>query len=423
MDLIIVGLNHRTAPVSLREKVAFDESQLAQVLPALKEYGNFRELAILSTCNRTETIAVGDSPDPAIIINWLAEYHKLPVTQLQDSTYSYKEYKAVQHAMSVACGLDSMVLGETQILGQFKDCFALAQKFNTTGPDLNNLAQSTNRVTKKVRTETGLGENPVSVASIAVTLARQLFSDISSCNVLLIGAGETIELLATHLRSANVTNLVIANRTFSNAELLAKNFHAHAISLEAVPHKLESTDILISSTGSRLPILSKSTIENALKSRRHKPIFMVDLAVPRDIEPEVSSLRDIYLYGIDDLQEIVSENMTLRQDAVQDALQIIDEAVAGFMDHYRSLDAVDTLLEFRHRHEQLKQAELEKALNRLKKGDDPEIVLSAFANQLTNKIIHIPSVEIKQAGTDGRHDLLAAIKQLFHLKRKNNRTS
>ena len=415
MDLLVVGLNHVTAPVALRERVAFTPEQLANVLPALKTAGEFRELAVLSTCNRTEIITVGGAQDPSVLISWLADYHDVGMEALIGSTYSYHGPGAVQHVMRVACGLESMVLGEPQILGQFKDCFAIAQRHNTLGPDLNNLAQATNRIAKKVRTETGIGENPVSVASMSVTLAKQLFTDVATCNVLLVGAGETIELVAQHLAQAGVTSMVIANRTLVNAQTLASEFQAQAVDLAALPLKLAETDILISSTGSSFPILDKGTVETALKARRHKPIFMVDLAIPRDIEPDVATLRDVYLYTVDDLQGIIQDNLDLRQSAAKAATEIIAQAVIHYAENHRSLDAVDTLRRFRSRHEQLKQLELEKALARLAKGDDAEVVLSALATQLTNKIVHIPSIEIKKAGSTGRRDLLDAIENLFQL--------
>jgi len=413
MDLLVVGLNHRTAPVSLRERIAFSVDQLAVALPALKKAGAFKELAILSTCNRTEAIVVAENANPSSIVSWIAEYHSIPESELEDSIYSHQGTQAVQHAMRVACGLDSMVIGEPQIFGQFKECFSIAQIHNTLGPDLNNLAQTTNRIAKQVRTETGIGENPVSVASTSVTLAKQLFTEVASCNALLIGAGETIELVARHLKDTGVSNLVIANRTLAHAETLAEEFDAQAVDLSAVPLILEDTDILITSTGSELPILGKGTVERVLKSRRHKPIFMVDLAVPRDIEPEVADLKDVYLYSIDDLQEIIVENLGLRQSAADEALRIIDQAVHQYRENYNSQDAVDTLRRFRARHEALKQAELAKAQARLANGDDPEAVITALANQLTNKIIHVPSIEIKKAGS--QKETLLTIERLFQL--------
>jgi glutamyl-tRNA reductase len=413
MDLLVVGLNHRTAPVSLRERIAFSVDQLAVALPALRKAGAFKELAILSTCNRTEAIVVGENANPSSIISWFGEYHDIPTSELEDSIYSHQGTQAVQHAMRVACGLDSMVIGEPQIFGQFKECFSIAQIHNTLGPDLNNLAQTTNRIAKQVRTETGIGENPVSVASTSVTLAKQLFTDVASCNALLIGAGETIELVARHLKDTGVSNLVIANRTLAHAETLAEEFGAQAVDLNAVPLILEDTDILISSTSSELPILGKGTVERVLKNRRHKPIFMVDLAVPRDIEPEVADLKDVYLYSIDDLQEIIVENLGLRQSAADEALRIIDYAVDQYAENYNSLDAVDTLRRFRAHHEAIKRAELTKAQARLAKGDDPEAVVTALANQLTNKIVHVPSIEIKKAGS--QKETLLTIERLFQL--------
>ncbi len=415
MDLLLVGLNHQTAPVSLRERVAFTPDQLAEALPALKNDGGFRELAILSTCNRTEAIIVTNEPDPRLVINWLADYHDIAPSELEDRIYTHEGPGAVQHTMRVACGLDSMVIGEPQIFGQFKDCFTIARMHDTLGPQLNKLSQTTNRVAKQVRTQTGIGENPVSIASTSVTLAKQLFTDVASCNALLIGAGETIELAAQHLANAGVRNLVIANRTLANAEAVAEPYNAQAVDLSAVPHMLEHTDIVISSTGSSLPILGKGAVERALKSRRHKPIFMVDIAVPRDIEPEVAELQDVYLYSIDNLQEIITENLNLRQNAADKAAEIIETAVQEYTENDNSLDAVDTIRRFRAHHDELKQSELDKALARLSKGEDPEAVVSSLANQLTNKIVHVPTIEIKKASTLGRADLLLLVEQLYGL--------
>lgn len=422
MNLLVVGLNHRTASVTLRERVAFSSEELADALPALRSAVGLRELAILSTCNRTEAIAVGDTLDPDAVIQWISNYHQLPVDELVNTTYIHRGAEAVHHTMTVACGMDSMVLGESQIFGQFKDCFNLARMHHTIGPELDNLAQTTNRVAKRVRTETGIGENTVSIASTSVTLAQQLFTDIGKCNVLLIGAGETIELVATHLQNAGIHNLVIANRTLANAQALAETFGGKAIDLGAIPRQLIETDILISSTGSQLPILGKGAVERALKSRRHKPIFMVDLAVPRDIEPEVSELRDVYLYSIDDLQSIIVENLEQRQTSAAEAARIIDEAVMEFVANYRALDAVDTLRRFRQRHDALREEELTRALQRLAAGESAEDVLTNLARQLTNKIVHVPTIEIKKAGSDGRQDLLNAIEQVFQLQDSTDNT-
>ncbi len=415
MDLLIVGINHQTAPVALREKVAFTPDQIGHALNALGSLGGIRELAILSTCNRTEIICVTTDQNPEPVQNWLAEYHHLPLHDLAPNMYSKTGTEAVAHTMRVAAGLDSMVLGEPQILGQVKDCFNLAQAHDAMGAELNKLSQSTFNIAKHIRTHTGIGENSVSVASTSVTLASQLFADLKTCNALLIGAGETVELVGRHLNAAGIKALVIANRTLANAEYLAAELGGQATDLAGIPFHLIDTDILIASTASQLPILGKGAVERALKQRRHKPIFMVDLAVPRDIEPEVGELRDVYLYSIDDLNQIIDTNLTGREGEAARAEEMISDAVKRYVDDRQSRRAVSALVRFRQKNEAFKTAELDKAIQRLKNGEDPEVLLRALANQLTNKIIHTPSIQLKQAGKEGRHDLLAAIEEVFQL--------
>lgn len=420
MDLLTVGINHKTAPIALREKVAFSPEQLGHALHDLKVTEGLAEVAILSTCNRTEVYAVQPSADHHGIIAWLAQYHNLAPEALADSIYIHSGTASVRHLLRVASGLDSMVLGEPQILGQVKDCFSIAHTHNTVGSELHRLSQSTYRVAKRVRSSTAIGQNPVSVASIAVDLASQLFADFSKCNTLLIGAGETIELVGRHLCHAGCHNVTIANRTLENARKLAEELDGEAITLGQIPEHLVHSDILIASTGSQLPILGKGTVERALKERRHRPIFMVDLAVPRDIEPEIDALRDVYLYSIDDLEQIIAENISNREEAAREADAIIEEALSDMDAEDRSRDAVDILVRFRRKHEMLKDAELEKALQRLQKGEDPASILNGLAHQLTNKIIHTPSVQLKQASTDGRDDIVDAITHLFKLDDMDN---
>ncbi len=415
MELLIVGINHQSAPISLRERVAFTPDQLGHALNDLMRHATLAEVAILSTCNRTEILCVAQVQEPSLIVEWLASYHELPLKELQDSMYVQRGDDAVAHAMRVASGLDSMVVGEPQILGQFKECFNLARFHNTMGPGLNKLSQTSFRVAKNVRTNTAIGESSVSVASTSVTLAAQLFADLKSCSALLIGAGDTIELVARHLKNAGIKDMVIANRTIANAQTLAHEFNAQATDLSSIPLHLVNTDILIASTASQLPILGKGAVERALKQRRHKPIFMVDLAVPRDIEPEVGDLRDVYLYSVDDLEQIIDQNLSNREEAAVHAEKIIAAAVVEFLETNKSLEAQDILVRFRQRHEYLKEVELNKALQRLENGDDSMDVLKTLANQLTNKIIHTPSIQLKQAGKTGRHDLLTAIDELFQL--------
>ena len=420
MHLIIVGINHDTASIALREQVAFTPEQLAHGLKDLKAQQGFDELAILSTCNRTEIYVVKSELGhteacAANITLWLANYHQIEAALLRRSIYIHAGTAAIRHIMRVATGLDSMVLGEPQILGQLKDGFAMAEANQVLGAWLNRLSQHTYRVAKQARTETAIGQQPVSMASAVVALAAQLFTDLSDCNVMLIGAGEISRLVGRHLKTAGVKKIVIANRSLSNALQLGQALGATATSLSQIPAHLIDTDILITSTSSQLPVLGKGTVERTVRCRHHKPIFMVDLAVPRDIEAEVNDLKDVYLYTLDDLQQIISANIGSRETAAIDAEQFINRAVMEFESDTLSRSAVDTLVRFRQRHVRIKQEELEKFLKRLKNDEDAGKVLEAFANQLTNKIMHIPSVQLKQAAIDGAEHLLTAIEKLYQL--------
>lgn len=416
MDLLAIGINHNSAPVSLREKIAFVPEQLADALRAVKTATNLREIAILSTCNRTELYCAVKTRDADPIVEWLCNYHNLTLADLESSFYTHWDDDAVSHLMRVAVGLDSMLLGEPQILGQLKTAFTIAQSAGTLGPLLNRLSQRTYSIAKKVRTDTAIGESPVSVAYAVATLAGQIFADIASCNALFIGAGETIELVSRHLINAGLKNLVVANRTLHRALQLTSKIGGKATGLSEIGAHLVNTDIVISSTASQLPLLGKGAVETALKLRRHKPIFMVDLAVPRDIEPEVGGLADIYLYSIDDLQEIVSKNLRNREDAALEAESLISVGVSEFAHDYRSLGAVNTLVTFRQKVDRVKEQELGKALHQLYQGGDPEAVLKQLANRLTNKIIHAPSIQLKKAGAEGRTELLDSARELFDLE-------
>lgn len=416
MNLLIVGINHTSAPVELREKVAFTPEQLVDALHDISANADLAEVAILSTCNRTEVIATSPGKDSTPVVEWLANYHGMARSDLESSIYTCLNREAALHAMRVASGLDSMVIGEPQILGQFKDCFEQARRIGTLGTELDHLAQTTFRIAKKVRTETAIGENSVSVASTAVTLAEQLFSDLTACNILLIGAGETIELVGRHLHTAGIRHLTIANRTLDNARRLAELFDGQAIDLQSIPGRLGNMDIVIASTASQLPILGKGTVERALKSRKHRPILMVDLAVPRDIEPEVASLRDIYLYSVDDLQEIIDLNLSNREQAAGEAEAIVQQEVANYRSRQELKAADELVVRFREQHMQLKESELAKALTRLEKGEDPTTVVNQLANQLTNKMIHTPSVKLKNAVAEGEEEFLKAVTRLYELE-------
>ena len=418
MNLLIVGINHTSAPVEMREQVAFTPEQLVDALKNLAHHAHLSEVAILSTCNRTEVIATSPSLDTQAIVNWLADYHGLNVTDLSPSIYEKLNKDGALHAVRVACGLDSMVIGEPQILGQVKEAYEHARRIGTLGTELQHLSQTTFRIAKRVRTETSIGENSVSVASTAVTLAGRLFSDLPACHILLIGAGDTSELVGRHLLSAGINQITIANRTLENARRLARELGGTAIDLQSIPAKLPEADIVIASTAARLPVLGKGVVERALKSRKHRPILMVDLAVPRDIEPEVAQLRDIYLYSVDDLQEIIEANLSDRLQAADAAEQIVTEEVSAYRSRHETRHVDATMVRFRALHENIKQEELIKALSRLERGVDPAEVMSQLANQLTNKFLHAPSAGIRDAASNGNDERLAAIRDLYDLDDK-----
>ena len=416
MSILAFGINHKTAPVDIRERVAFEPGQICHALKDLVAQPEIHEAAIISTCNRTELYCGIENNDLAKIVNWLREYHKLGERDIQPYIYAHPDHDAVRHVLRVASGLDSMVLGEPQILGQMKDAYSAANEAGTLGGLLDRLFQHTFAVAKQVRTDTQIGASPVSVAFAAVSLAKQIFSDLNNHTALLIGAGETIELAARHLHESGIGRMIIANRTVERAHNLASEFNAYAISLPDIPSHLAEADIVISSTASPLPILGKGSVESALKVRKHRPILMIDIAVPRDIETEVGDLDDVYLYTVDDMQEIIQEGLRSRQEAAEQAEEIIDTQVSHFMNWLRSLGAVNTIRAVRENAEHNRDIELEKAMALLASGKNPEEVLKQFAHRLTNKLIHTPSVQLKQAGYDGRNDLFDAARAIFDIK-------
>lgn len=420
MGFLAFGINHKTATVDVRERVAFAPDQLADALQQLRDDTLSQEVAILSTCNRTEIYCTQDQPNPAVLADWVARYHGLDPSSIAGSSYVHKDAGAVKHMMRVAAGLDSMVLGEPQILGQMKDAWQYARTAGTLGPALDRLFQSTFNTAKQVRTDTAIGANPVSVAFAAVSLARQIFADLSRSTALLIGAGETIELVARHLNEQGVSKLIIANRTLERAEAVSAPLGGRAITLNQIPEVLAQCEIVIASTASPLPILGKGAVERALKQRRHQPMFMVDIAVPRDIEPEVGDLADVYLYSVDDLQEVIQENLRSRQDAAAAAERLIDQGTDEFMQRLRSRAAVDVLKRYRQRAEQQRDQELSKALARLERGGDPAAVMAEMARALTNKLLHEPSVQLKRMSAEGRSESLSLAMELFALDDDTN---
>ncbi len=418
MHLVCFGINHTTAPVAVREQFSFDNEALSEALISLLKQTDIIEAAIICTCNRTELYCHVDEDYDNGILRWLQQVRSDKINDVMPFSYQYQDAEAVRHLYRVACGLDSMVLGEPQILGQLKSAYSQAVNAQTLGKSLGRLFQHAFTVAKQVRTDTAIGNSPVSVAFAAVSLSKQIFSNLKQATALLIGAGETIELVARHLHDNGIKRIIIANRTVERAHAIAKPFNGYAISLGEMPAHLAEADIVISSTASQLPILGKGMVESALKQRKRRPIFMVDIAVPRDIEPEVGQLDDIYLYCVDDLHDIIAENLQSRRDAAKQAEEIIDAQVEHFSGWMRSQDTVPVIRAIRDDAQQHSQIVLEKALRQIEQGIPPEQAMSELARALTNKILHEPSRQLRLSAfqNDEANPLLAAARQLFNIK-------
>lgn len=417
MSILALGLNHKTAPVEIREKLTFGPDIIAGALRSLSEHPAVEESVILSTCNRTEVYCTLNEQDHEPIADWISDFHGLKSGRVSPYLYSHIDEDAVKHLLRVSCGLDSLVLGEPQILGQVKTAFRTATDAGTAHKLLSKLFHHSFSVSKQIRTDTAIGNSPVSVAFAAVGLAKQIFSDLSQQTALLIGAGETIELAARHLHQNGIGRIIVANRTVEKAHSLAAQLEGYAIALTELSSHLSEADIVISSTASPLPVLGKGTVESALKERKHRPIFMVDIAVPRDIEPEVAELSDIYLYTVDDLEEVIQDNMRSRQEAALQAEEIIEQHVDDYMGWLRSLDAVELIQDYRSHAENLRDEVLHKAIAHLKRGKSPEEAMQFLAHTLTNKLLHTPSYQLRQAGFNGQLELLDAANTLFQLKK------
>ncbi len=415
MSLLAIGLNHKTAPVDVREHLTFGPDIIVAALRNLTEKEGIGEAVILSTCNRTELYCKTSRHTASDIGRWMSEFHGLDPATVNPYLYTHTDAEAVSHLLSVSSGLDSLVLGEPQILGQVKSAYQTASDAGTTGKLLQRLFQHTFSAAKQVRTDTAIGSSPVSVAFAAVTLAKQIFSDTSTQTALLIGAGETIELTARHLYQQGIKRIIVANRTLEKAHELASQYDGFAIALTEIPGHLPEADIVISSTASPLPVLGKGTVESALKQRKHQPIFMVDIAVPRDIEPEVGNLEDIYLYTVDDLQEVIQENLRSRQEAAEQAKEIIEQQTSEFMSWLRSLDAVDLIMNYRTQAEQTRDEVLQRAKRMLENGKSADEALTFLARTLTNKLLHVPSSQLREASSNGDTDILEAANALFQL--------
>ena len=415
MPLIALGLNHLTAPVSLREQVAFDEDAAGIALLELAREPGVEEAMILSTCNRTELyVGVADGADDIPRV-WLNRHHHLTPGKLDEFLYRHEEQDAVRHMFRVATGLDSMVLGEPQILGQVKNAYQQARQAHALKAPMDRLLQHTFAVAKRVRTDTRIGAHTVSVAFTAVRLAEQVFTDLEQACVLLIGAGDTIELAARHLAEKRTRRLIVANRTLESAQELAARYGGYAIALADLPQHLAEADIVISSTAARQPIVTRSMVEAAIAARRRKPMFMVDIAVPRDIEESVRELSDVYLYGIDDLRQVIDDNRRSREAAAREADAIIDLQVDRYMAWRRALTVKNPALDMRHHAELYRDEVLGKARAMVAHGKSPDEALAFLAHTLTNKLLHHPSARLREAALSGDLDLLHAAGRLYGL--------
>lgn len=413
MPLIALGLNHLTAPVSLREQVAFDADAAGGALLELSHEPGVEEALILSTCNRTELyvgVAAGAEGVPQA---WLNRHHRLTAGRLDEFLYRHDEDAAVRHMFRVATGLDSMVLGEPQILGQVKDAYQQARDAQALKAPLDRLLQHTFAVAKRVRTDTRIGAHTVSVAFTAVRLAEQVFTDLKQACVLLIGAGDTVELAARHLVDKQVRRLIVANRTLENAQELAGRYGGYAIALHDLPQHLAEADIVISSTAARQPVVTRPMVEQAIAARRRKPMFMVDIAVPRDIDPAVGELDDVFLYGIDDLRQVIDDNRRSREAAAREADAIIDLQVERYMAWRRALTLKNPAIDLRQHAEQYRDEVLAKAQAMLSRGKSPDEALAFLANTLTNKLLHHPSARLREATLSGDLELLHAAGRLY----------
>jgi glutamyl-tRNA reductase len=415
MTLLSVGLNYNTSPFSIREQLSFSIENLKFSLQDLCSTNKISEAVILSTCNRTELYCASTSSNYDVLVDWVAEHKQVHADIFAPYLYSHTNSSMVRHLFRVASGLDSMILGEPQILGQIKKAYQAAEEAGTLGNRLTKLFEHTFTAAKKVRTDTDIGTNSVSVAYAAVQLSQQVFADLSEQTALLIGAGETIELVARHLSKRGIGKIIIANRTVEKAHDLAMQFDGQGIALSELSVHLAKADIIISSTASQLPILGKGRVESALKIRKRKPMFIVDLAVPRDIESEVGQLSDVYLYTVDDLKNIIDQNINARRQAAEQAEAIIDTQIDNYFSSQRAQGAKTTIQDYRIQSERTRDDALLKALVLLNNGLPAEEVLNRLAHSLTNKLIHTPCTQIRAAAQNDRQELIVAAREIFNL--------
>lgn len=415
MALISLGLSHHNAAVDVRSQLAFTDSEAPDALLRLRARPGVHEAALLSTCNRTEVLGVMDPSAESTVAQWWAAEHGLTVDSVQRHLRTHRDLAAVRHSLRVASGLDSLVIGEPQILGQMKQAYAMAEAGATAGPILTRLFQHAFYVAKLVRSQTEVGAHPVSVAYAAVQMARRIFTDLRDQTAVLIGAGETVALIARHLRAQGVTRIIVANRTISRAEHLAREVHGYAIALADLPERLADADLLVSSTASRDPVLGVDAVRHALRRRRHKPMCMIDLAVPRDIDTRVSQFEDVFLYTIDDLRQTIAENMDRRQQAAEQAELIVSERAEVFHQWMESREIAGTIRALRARAESHQVDVLSQARRRIEAGEEFDAVLQSALRALSNKLAHAPSKALRASDPVEQALLQSAARKLFDL--------
>ncbi|MFO1257999.1 MAG: glutamyl-tRNA reductase [Gammaproteobacteria bacterium] len=413
MTLFTLGVSHKTAPVAVRERLAFSPHLVAPALKDLCASTATTEVALLSTCNRTEMYC--SFTDPEAVLHWWRNYLDLKSEDIRPFVYTYSDSAAVKHVMRVACGLDSMLVGEPQILGQLKTAYQTAGEIGVLGRYLDRLFQNSFSVAKRVRRETEIGSHPVSIAFSAVNLSKQIFADLKHMTVLLVGAGQTIELLAKHLWQQGVRRMIVANRSLQAASRLAATFQGQAIGLEAIEYHLAESDMVVTATASGQPIILPNMLPSAIKARKRRPILMIDLSVPRNIHPDIGQFEDVYLYCIDDLQHIVDRNLQSRLSAAETAEHLIQLQTDAYMTWFKAEEAIETLKKFRNKIEQVKSESTMRALNKLKNGQSPETVIAHLVHNLSQKFLHYPSVKLRSLDTEERH-LIESIKQLYDIE-------
>jgi glutamyl-tRNA reductase len=418
-EIVLLGINHKTAPVALRECIAFSGDESIAALQTLHRQPDINEVLLFSTCNRVELLFVTDNKTRTVSAtkNFIAEFNKIPLEQFDDALYIHEGNEAVRHVFRVASSLDSMVVGEPQILGQIKEAYRIATEMKSSGVILNRLLHRTFFVAKRIRTETGIGDRAVSISYAAVELGRKIFGNLAGKSVLLVGAGEMAELAVEHLIRNKASEIYVANRTFENGVALAKKFNGKAIRFEEITNFLEFTDIIISSTGSPNFVITRDQVKPVIRKRRNRPIFFIDIAVPRDIDPRVNRLTNSYVYDIDDLKGVVDDNIEDRQHEAIKGERIVDEAVISFRKWYDSLEVVPTIIALRKKMETIAAAELQKTLQSNNLPEDSVSAIQKMTDSLINKILHDPTIFLKKDGMmEDKSLYIDIVRRLFKLE-------